>query len=158
LTYEDFMDFDDNALLTKIADLKVGHLQPYRQRAKEVLLRAIPDYEYRILRRPTSCGAQTESGRLPPDLFVDLMSDHGFHQLYRQGSVLLHQRLTERISTAVCLEEGSGALSRIFSEGNSPALVPNGFYVFLPHGWQHRDKEWRSVEQSISSGVILQKI
>jgi HD superfamily phosphohydrolase len=158
LTDDDFMRLDDNDLLSKIARLKDGHLRDYRKRAREVLLRAIPEYEYRILRRPSPLVAARKSKRLPADVFFDILADHGHHQLYRPRSVQVNQRLTGKIDQFVPLEESAGAFSPLFVEGNSPMLVPGGFYIFLPQDWQHKGKEWESIEEAISSGTIFQRV
>ncbi len=158
LTYEDFMALDDNSLLKKISDLKAGHLQNYRQYAKEVLLRAIPDYEYRVLKHPLPRVSVAESKRLPPDVFFDLLADHGHHQLYRPRSVVVKQRLTHKIDTAVPLEESAGAFSPLFAEGNSPMLVPGGFYLFLPQRWERKGQQWQEVGNPTDADNIFDNV
>jgi len=156
LDYDDFLKLDDNTLLKKIADLDVGDVLDFRQKAKEVLLRAIPEYEYRILeRRPTRLAAGDEAD-WPSDVFFDLVADH--HQLYRPRSVFVSQHLTREIDVAVPLEKAAGALSQLFFVGNSPMLVPGGFYLFLPRGWESKGRDYRGLKDAISSGAVFERI
>ena len=153
LSHERFMKLDDNSLMERVERLDPASLKPYRRQARTLLLRGTLDYECRILKQeltnagPANANAPDE---LPAEMFFDLLSDHGHHQLYRADSVFVRQGLTSKIAKTVRLEESAGAFSPLFTGENSATLVPNGYYVFLP-----RERNWPVVEKAIEAGTLF---
>lgn len=156
LPHSGFMELDDYSLLARIRDLNVDNLEGYRQVAKTLLLSGILDYECKIIKRDPSATAVDEPAQLPADLFFDLMSDHGHHQLYRPSSVEVRQGLTSNIAYSVPLEENAGAFSPLFRAGNSAMLVSGGFYLFLPR--QKHGGLWAKTMQSIADNSVFSKV
>lgn len=149
LSHKQFMELDDNSLMERIEKLNPDKFtKAYRQHARTLLLRGGLDYECRLLKR----GKLNVSvpHELPADMFFDLLSDHGHHQLYRGESVFVRQGLTSKIADEVRLEESAGAFSPLFARGNSATLVADGFYVFLPH--ERQGGRWPEVKQAMDSG------
>jgi len=154
LSHEKFMTLDDISLMDRIEKLDFASLEPYRRHARTLLLRGTLDYECRVLKRgDVDAGAGTNAAKpLPAEMFFDLLSDHGHHQLYRANSVFVRQGLTSKIANAVPLEESAGAFSPLFTGKNSPVLVPNGFYVFLPR--ERQGGQWPEIQKSIDEGTL----
>lgn len=156
LSHEQFMKLDDNSLMERIEKLDPAKLiKPYRRQARTLLLRGGLDYECRLLkRRKTDAGLADKNApqELPAEMFFDLLSDHGHHQLYRAESVFVRQGLTSKIADLVPLEESAGAFSPLFSGNNSATLVADGFYVFLPR--ERQGGHWPEVKQVMDSGAL----
>jgi HD superfamily phosphohydrolase len=154
LSHEKFMLLDDISLIERIEKLDVANLEPYRRHARMLLLRGTLDYECRVLKSgDIDAGAGANAPKaLPAEMFFDLLSDHGHHQLYRADSVFVRQRLTSKIADAVRLEESAGAFSPLFTGKNSAVLVPNGFYVFLPR--ERQGGQWPEIQKAIEDGTL----
>ncbi len=156
LSHEQFMKLDDNSLMERIEKLDPAKLiKPYRRQARTLLLRGGLDYECRLLKRRKTDAGQADKNapqELPAEMFFDLLSDHGHHQLYRAESVFVRQGLTSKIADLVPLEESAGAFSPLFSGNNSATLVADGFYVFLPR--ERQGGHWPEVKQAMDSGAL----
>jgi HD superfamily phosphohydrolase len=153
LPYERFLKLDDVSLIENIERLDASSLQqPYRRLARTLLLRGTLDYESRVLRRTDDDTAKVVSSDLPAEMFFDLLSDHGHHQLYRSESVVVRQELTAKIAKTIRLEESAGAFSPLFAGKNSAMLVADGYYVFLPR--ERQGGRWPDVERAIESGTL----
>jgi len=153
LTHDLFVTLDDNSLMERIEKLEVANLEPYRQKARELLLRGTLDYECRVLKRPQSApSGNSTSYELPTDLFFDLLLDHGHHQLHRPNTVFVRQGLTSRIGDLLPLEDSAGAFSPLFSGQNSAMLVPDGFYLFLPQ--KRQGGRWPTAEAALDAGTM----
>ena len=154
LSHEMFLTLDDISLIERIERLDPSHLRACRSHARTLLLREALDYECRVLKSgevDATTGASAPQS-LPPEMFFDLLSDHGQHQLYRAESVFVRQRLTSTIADAVPLEESAGAFSPLFTGKNSAVLVPNGFYVFLPR--ERQGSQWDAVQRATDLGAL----
>lgn len=153
LTHDLFVTLDDNSLMDRIEKLDDTSLEPYRQRARGLLLRGTLDYECRVLKRPQSMPSGSPAcDELPTDLFFDLLLDHGHHQLHRPNTVFVRQGLTSRIGDLLPLEESAGAFSPLFSGQNSAMLVPDGFYLFLPQ--ERQGGRWPKAEAALDAGTM----
>jgi HD superfamily phosphohydrolase len=156
LSHKKFLALDDISLMDRVERIDPAiFVAPYRSRARDLLIRGTLDYECRILKRgelDVVTTATSASRELPADMFFDLLSDHGDHQLYRTGSILVRQALTSKIADAVKLEDSAGAFSPLFSGKNSAVLVPHGYYVFLPRARQ--GGHWPDVKQAMEAETL----
>jgi hypothetical protein len=150
------MKLDDNSLMEGIERLDPAKLiRPCRRQARTLLLRGGLDYECRVLKRglPGSGAANANAPQeLPGEMFFDLLSDSGHHQLYRADTVFVRQGLTSKIADAVRLEESAGAFSPLFTGKNSAMLVADGYYIFLPH--ERQGGHWPEVQQAMDAGTL----
>ncbi len=153
LTHDGFMALDDHSLMDRIERLDVANLQPYRQNARTLLLRGTLNYECRVLKRDSSSVVAGITEELPNDLFFDLLSDRGHHQLYRVNSVFVRQELTSKIADLMPLEDSAGAFSPLFSGKNSAMLVRDGYHLFLPR--EKHGGRWPAAEQAIANGSMF---
>jgi HD superfamily phosphohydrolase len=152
LTFDKFKELDDNSLMDRIGRLSAQHLEKYRKRARDLLLHGSLGYECRVLKRGSLDMNQSPNcPTLPNEMFFDLLSDHGNHQLYRRESVLVRQALTSKVAKAdtVRLEDSAGAFSPLFSGTNSAMLVPDGYYIFLPPQRDRQGTSWQIAEDAI---------
>lgn len=156
LPFAFFRQLNDNSLMERIGRLHTEHLEHYRRYARDLLLHGTLGYECRVLKRGNLDMVESASKlRLPDELFFDLLSDHGRHQLYRPDSVRVKQALTSRVAETVRLEDSAGAFSPLFSDSNSPLLVPDGYYVFLPPHWEKRGGAWNLVHEAIRNNTLF---
>lgn len=155
LPHKKFMTLDDISLMERIEKLDAASLAPYRHHARTLLLSGTLDYECRVLKRGDGDALARANApkELPAQMFFDLLSDHGHHQLYRVDSVFVRQGLTSKIADAVRLEESAGAFSPLFTGKNSAVLVQNGYYVFLPR--ERQERRWQEIEQAIATGTLF---
>lgn len=160
LTWEGFLRLDDTTFMKRVSELNVENLEHCRQRAKSLLIGDTLDYECRILRKPSADSENRvfDGQDVPGDMFFDLLSDHGHHQLYRPGGIFVKQALTSHITPgeAVPLEECAGAFTPLFGGHNSAILVPNGYYVFLPKAAS--GSQWIPIKEALGDGTLFQII
>ena len=159
LPHQQFKELDDSSLMNRIGKLVPDNLEYFRRQARRLLLQGTLDYECRVLKRGQADTDKESTGQgIPDDLFFDLLSDHGHHQLYRPGTVFVRQALTSKIADAnvVRLEESAGAFSPLFTGENTAMLVPGGYYLFLPKVRQ--GGYWPSIEQAITEGSLFQLV
>jgi HD superfamily phosphohydrolase len=157
LPHLEFMKLDDISLMNRIDRLDPNYLEHYRQQARRLLLDGTLDYECRVLRRGKKGADAAWVGlALPDDLFFDLLSDHGHHQLYRPDTVFVRQALTSKIADPdiVRLEESAGAFSPLFTGQNSAMIVPNGYYLFLPK--ERPEVQWLNIDKAIATDSLFQ--
>jgi len=161
LEHKAFMKLDDGSLMDRIENLDVSTLNPYRQRARALLLDGTLDYECRVLKRDEAASAViSQNEELPDGLFFDVLADYGHHQLYRPDSIFVQQGLTSQIANPVPLEHSAGAFSPMFAGYNSAMLVSDGYYIFQPRE-EHRDRlagRWPRVKQWISDGSMFGRV
>ena len=153
LSHEEFLALDDHSLIERIKNTKTEHLAGFRKHAQRLLLRETLDYECRVVKRAKPSDESAPKGRLPEELFFDLLGDRGRHQLYQPKSVLVRQGLTSRIAKEVPIETSAGAFSPIFSEDNSATLVSDAFYLFLPK--VKIGGSWPATETAMRNGQIF---
>jgi HD superfamily phosphohydrolase len=157
LPFDEFKGLDDNSLMERIGRLSSQHLDKYRKRAKDLLLHGSLGYECRVLKHGSMDTSEPSNGpELPDEMFFDLLSDHGNHQLYRRESVLVRQALTSKVAKmdTVRLEDSAGAFSPLFSGTNSAMLVPGGYYIFLPPERERQGTPWQMVEDAIKEDKL----
>jgi hypothetical protein len=156
LSHDNFIKLDDISLMEHIRRLNPDRLKPYRRRARELLLRGTLDYESHVLRRSPSHAAEDDAAAhkdLPAEMFFDLLTDHGTHQLYRSRSVFVRHGLLSKLADKLPLEESAGAFSPLFTGTNSAMLVANGYYVFLPR--EREGGHWQEVKGAIDTNTLF---
>jgi HD superfamily phosphohydrolase len=156
LKYKDFMALDDSSLMERLGRLEMEYLKPFRKNANALLQGGTLDYTCRVMKRPELNPSIVSTDVLPNDLFFDLLSDHGNHQLYLPQSIFVRQGLTSRIGEEVPLEESAGAFSPLFAGKNSAILVANGYYLFQPR--KPNSSRWTEVFDSISKGELYYRL
>jgi HD superfamily phosphohydrolase len=156
LSFQQFLQLDDSALLSAIADLNTRHDVKNLDADTRASLRLLADdyEEYTdewVLATPAQIPKDFKFVK-PTGLFYDFLHDQVRRTIYRRKSVRVKSYAFRNIGDLVPLEECSGPFSQLLSSGVPLVPVRDSVMVFTPT--RRSGKPWQAYERARNEGWL----
>lgn len=156
LSFQQFLQLDDSALLSAIADLNTRHNVKNLDADTRVSLKLLADdyeeYENEWVLATPSLVPKGFSFVKPTGLFYDFLHDQVRRTVYRRKSVRVQSYSFRNIGELVPLEDCSGPFSQLLSSGVSLVPVRDSVMVFTPT--RRSGKPWQDYERGRKEGWL----